>query len=235
MKFLATTAIEEFWDKNQKIIFLGEWCKLYNRRNEWMLLKYEDVPFVWENTDIILNGIEYCNKIYEKALIELTHTLNTYHGIEKDIHYYRIILGNWLFHFIHQLYDKYFTLKKAFEKYPNAQTWLLDEEQYYIPVAYNDWTQHLGADKYVLQLYSHIITAMGYTFEKKKLSNPIDQLSHYQLNFDLSYKSRLLKRFVRISSLISTFIHKKTITITAPYFSYNSLGNYLKILFKSRF
>lgn len=233
--FIATTAVEEFWDKDQNIIFLGEWCKLYSRRNEWAYLNYEDVPFVWENTNITLNGIEYCDEIYEKTLIELTQILNDYHGIEKDVHYYRIILGNWLFLFIHQLYDKYLTLKKTFEKYPNAQTWLLDGGQYYIPVEYNDYIQHICTDRYALQLYSHIMAAMGYSFEKIKLSNPIDQLLHYQLNFDLPHKSRFFSRFCRISSLISAFIHKKTITITAIYFSYNSLENYLKILFKSRF
>ena len=132
--FVATTAIEECWNKNQKIIFLGEWCKLYNRKNEWISLNYEDVPFIWKNTYLTLKGIEYCDEIYEKSLIELTDTLNAYHGMENDVHYYRIILGNWLFLFIHQLYDKYLTLKKAFEKYPNVQTLLLDEEQYYIPI-----------------------------------------------------------------------------------------------------
>ena len=31
--FLITTPIEESWRKEEKIIFLGEWCKLYNRKN----------------------------------------------------------------------------------------------------------------------------------------------------------------------------------------------------------
>ena len=233
--FLATTAIEEFWDKNSKIIFLGEWCKLFNRKEEWVLLEYEDAPFVWDNSDTIIDGIKYCDKVYEKTLIELTQILNEYHEINKDTHYYRIVLGNWLICFIHQLYDKYLTLKKAFEKYPNAQTWLLDEEQYYTPVEYNDYMRHLCSDKYALQLYSHIITAMGYDFERKKLSKPIEQLLHYRLNFDLSKKLRLFNLFTKVLSPISAFFHKKTITITAPYFSYNHAENHSKILFKSRF
>ena len=233
--FLATTAIEEFWDKSQKIIFIGEWCKLYNRRNEWMSLEYRDIPFIWENTDKVANRIKYCNNIYEKTLVQLAQILNTYHGINKDVHYYRIILGNWLFHFIHQLYDKYLTLKSAFERYPDAQTWLLDEEQYYIPVEYNDYIQHLFADRYALQLYSHIITEMGYIFEKKKLSKPIEQSLSYRSNFNLSKKLRLFDLFTKMSSSISALLHKKTITITAPYFGYNFAENYLKILFKSCF
>ncbi len=233
--FLATTAIEEFWCKDQKNIFLGEWCKLHNRRNEWMSLEYKDVPFVWENTDITLNGIKYCDKVYEKTLVELSQILNEYHGISKDVHYYRIILGNWLFLFIHQLYDKYLTLKKAFEKYPDAQTWLLDKDQYFVPVEYNDYLQHLVSDKYALQLYSHILTAMGYDFERKRLSEPIEQMFSYRTNFDIPPKFRLFDLLTKVLSSISTVFHKKTITITAPYFSYNQVEKYLKILFKSRF
>lgn len=233
--FFATTAIEEFWDKDQKIIFLGEWCKLHNKRKEWMSLEYEDVQFVWENIDTILNGIEYCNKIYERTLIQLAQILNAYHGIEKDVQYYRIILGNWLFLFIHQLYDKYLTLKKAFEKYPDAQTWLLDEEQYYIPVEYNSYIEHILSDKYALQIYSQVLMALGYDFERKKLSKPIEQSLSYRLNFNLSKKLRLFDLFTKVSSSISAFLHTKTITITSPYFSYNSVEKYLKILFKSRF
>lgn len=33
--FLATTALSEFWDKDQEILFLGSWCLRYDRRSEW--------------------------------------------------------------------------------------------------------------------------------------------------------------------------------------------------------
>ena len=233
--FLATTAIEEFWDKEQKIVFLGEWCKVHKRRNEWMPLEYKDVPFVWENTDITLNGIEYCNNVYERTLVQLTQILNTYHHINKDVYYYRIILGNWLFHFIHQLYDKYLTLKKAFEKYPYARTWLLDETHYYIPVGHDIYGRHILSDKYALQMYSQILLALGYDFERKKLAKRIEQSLSYCLNFNLSKKVRLFDLFNKVLSVISAFVHKKTITITSPNFNYRILESYIKLLVKSRF
>lgn len=229
--FLATTAIEEFWDKNQKILFLGEWCKLFVRKKEWMSLEYEDVPFVWENTDTVLNGIKYCNEVYEKTLLELAQILNAYHGINKDAHYYRIILGNWLIHFIHQLYDKYLTLKKAFEKYPVAQTCLLDENQFYIPLEYNDYNTHIVNDKYALQLYSQIIISLGYNFDKKKLKKPIElQLSYHN---KVTNNSRFHTQFARkVLFFIATSFHKKNITLTTIF---SSRKMYLKLLIKSGF
>ena len=233
--FLATTAIEEFWDRGEEIIFLGEWCKLFNRKEEWMLMKYEEAPFLWDNADVIIGGIKYCDKVYEKKLIEIAKLLNEYHGINKDTHYYRIVLGNWLICFIHQFYDKYLTLKKVFEKYPDAQTYLLDEEQYYIPVEYGDYLQHLCSDKYALQLYSQILTSLGYNFERRYLSQPIEQLLCYSPNSNLSGTYRAFDLFLKVSSLISLFLYKKTVTITAPYFSYNLPEKYFRMLFESRF
>ena len=117
--FLATTALEDFWDNSEALVFLGEWCKLFNRRHIWMNKKFVDLPPVWKDTAEIENGIRYCNNIYERLLNDLTVTLNRIHGDEKNVDYYRMILGNWLLHFIHQYYDKYLTLSLAFEIYPN--------------------------------------------------------------------------------------------------------------------
>jgi putative transferase (TIGR04331 family) len=231
--FLATTAIEEFWDKNSKIIFLGEWCKLFNRKEEWMLLKYEDTPFVWDNSDTVIDGIKYCDKVYEKTLIELTQILNEYHGINKDTHYYRIVLGNWLICFIHQLYDKYLTLKRTFEEYPDVQTWLLDESQHYIPLEYNDYMEHIVSDKYALELYSQILSASGCNYERKKLSNPLAQQLSYRINSPLPLKTKVFRFFTKATAFVSSACHKKTITITSP--NLNSPLNYLSLLLGSRF
>ena len=32
---LAATSIEETWGKSEKIIFLGEWCKIYSRKDTY--------------------------------------------------------------------------------------------------------------------------------------------------------------------------------------------------------
>ena len=37
-KILVTTAIEEIWGKDEEILFLGEWCKKYNRKKIWSLI-----------------------------------------------------------------------------------------------------------------------------------------------------------------------------------------------------
>ena len=56
-------------------------------------------------------------KITKKFLPALTDRLNEIHNTNRTERYYNIILGSWLFHFIHQAYDKYRTLKEVIKKY----------------------------------------------------------------------------------------------------------------------
>ena len=47
--FLATTAVEEFWDTNQqKILLAGEWCRLYKKE---YFVETECLPFIWNHVE----------------------------------------------------------------------------------------------------------------------------------------------------------------------------------------
>lgn len=44
-RLLVTTALEETWDTNDSMLFLGEWCKRYSRRDVWQAINYEALPY----------------------------------------------------------------------------------------------------------------------------------------------------------------------------------------------
>lgn len=230
--FLVTTAVEEFWDKKQKILFLGEWCRLYNRKGEWSELDYEELEFLWDK-DKIEKAYYYCDKTYEETLIELTDKLNIIHHINKDAQYYRIILGNWLIHFIHQLYDKYLTLKAAFQKYPELESLLLDESQHYVALDYTDFMYRLRDDRYQLQAYTQILKELNRDFSVKKLKEPIFQEHIYCINN--TAKDRLYSLIDKTQIGINTVFHKDCLTITAPYFSNAMKVKLLPHMLKRRF
>ena len=51
-KFLVTTSHKETWpNNNEKIIFLGEWCKLYSDKSYWENLDSEVLNYHWDNRD----------------------------------------------------------------------------------------------------------------------------------------------------------------------------------------
>ena len=229
--YLATTAIEDFWDKKQQILFLGEWCKLHERENTWKNLDHTTFPSIWSNINQVEDALIYCDSIYEKLLISLTDKLNDYHHTNNDIHYYRIILGNWLYHFIHQFYDKFFTVKKVFDTYKDIDTILLDPIQYYTPVTFQDYQKLITEDDlYALQFYSQIISELKKDKTFKKTSTPLIQKLNITQNSTLIKNKKLT---FKVLSLFTRILHKKNISLTQN--GNLTRNDLLKLIIKSKF
>ena len=113
--YLSTTAIEEFWDKSKKIIFLGEWCRLYKRKSEWGKLEHEVLPYHWDDRERLYRDYLYLDCVYEKYLRTLGQTLNEIHDVTHSPRYWRIVVGPWLYTFIQVLYDRYLSISEAVE------------------------------------------------------------------------------------------------------------------------
>jgi putative transferase (TIGR04331 family) len=166
--FLATTALEEFWDNSQQLVFLGPGCLRFSRRH------------VWENAskEILYNGCasgkefhetyNYLNSLYERLLPQIAVTMNNIHGIKYSQRYWRIIIGDWLLHYIQIIYDRHAAIAFALRKYPDLTTIILDEENHIIPKDINEFFEIIRDDLYNLQIYSRILRRMGYRFPSKK-------------------------------------------------------------------
>ena len=51
-RLLVTTALEETWPTDgQPILFLGEWCKLFDRKHVWEKLDYTLATYHWDDRD----------------------------------------------------------------------------------------------------------------------------------------------------------------------------------------
>ena len=90
---LATTANQNFWKTDEKILFLGNWCKLYDQKHIWSKLDYETIPPHWRDKRKINDRRTYLDNIFEKCLSRLILTLNNYHSEDNSEKYWRIILG----------------------------------------------------------------------------------------------------------------------------------------------
>ena len=113
--FLITTADERTWRKDRKILFVGEWCKLFSRKKEWSKLDYEVLPYHWDDGKELHRDYLYLNDLYEKILPEVSKNLNKIHDVNHSIRYWRIIVGLWLLAFIHVFYDRYQSILSAAE------------------------------------------------------------------------------------------------------------------------
>lgn len=165
--FLVTTADRRFWKKSEKILFLGEWCKLYDERQIWATLEHEVLPYHWDDRNRLDRDFKYIDVTYEKYLVLFADRLNCLHGVNYSLRYWRIVIGVWLRSFIDALYDRYLSIKAAKESGLVTNTWICSTIPWTPPVITS-----YSHDAYNLYLYSRIIKRLGgMPFEEKKLSH----------------------------------------------------------------
>ena len=66
--FLATTGLEEYWDKEQKILFLGEWC--ITNKSKLKGVDYEILPYHWPELKDAKGSLQYLVKSWS-TIVEL--------------------------------------------------------------------------------------------------------------------------------------------------------------------
>jgi len=161
--FLITSADENSWKEDEKILFLGEWCKKYSRRHVWSKFDYEVLPYHWVDREKLHRDYLYLNDLYERTLVQLTTKLNNIHNLNKTSRYWRIIIGPWLSHFIGVFYDSYLSIVVAFNSGLVTNTWISPGLQLsYIPKDYMDFYGFaLFDDTYRHHLYAEIIKGTG--------------------------------------------------------------------------
>ncbi|EMO45745.1 LIC12162 family protein [Leptospira santarosai] len=106
---LVTTALEETWPGfDVPILFLGEWCKIYNRRNIWERFDSKTFPYHWDDRDKLHKDYFKLQSLYEDVFLpSVSQNLNRIHNTNRSLEFWRILLGPWLGLFIQIVYDRF--------------------------------------------------------------------------------------------------------------------------------
>jgi putative transferase (TIGR04331 family) len=113
-KHLVTTAVESSWpSKGQPILFLGEWCKRFNRKEKWNELDSNTVEYHWDDREKVYSDYQYLRELHEDMLVEMKDYLNDLHGVSRSLRYWRVQLGPWMGFFLPILFDRWSMLEKA--------------------------------------------------------------------------------------------------------------------------
>ncbi len=168
--FLATTALTDFWDKESSGVFLGEWCKRRDRRADWDGLNYTTLQCIWNDRVRYYEAAAYVTSCCERILERLARYLNVVHGLDNNIRYWNILIGAWLIHYVHCIYDRYVHLSQAFSLFPELETIVLDKRDFKTPAKTHEAILSLCEDPYNLQVCSQLIEEMGYRFPTKRFS-----------------------------------------------------------------
>jgi putative transferase (TIGR04331 family) len=98
------------------MLFIGEWCCLPDQSARWATLDAEVMPYHWDDRHKFHEDYPYLTNCYEEALLSLAGMLNAHHGTNHNARYWRILLGPWLYLFIHVLFDRWVMVVKAAER-----------------------------------------------------------------------------------------------------------------------
>ena len=82
-------------------------------------------------------------------------------------------------------------------------------------------------------MYSQLIKELGVSFKPLKLKEPIFQIGSYHINNTL--KDKLYSAFAKIQTVINTIFYKNSLTIVAPYFSYDTKKKLFRFLVRGKF
>jgi putative transferase (TIGR04331 family) len=113
-RLLVTTALEQTWGHGEPILYAGEWCRLYDRKDAWCGRDHRVLPYHWSDRAKLLRDHGYLNELQESLLLHITEALNTYHGIDRPPRYWRMVLGVWLPTYVAVLFDRWECLRLAF-------------------------------------------------------------------------------------------------------------------------
>ena len=112
-RLLITTEDESTWRFDRPVIFLGEWCRSYDRRH------------IWQNMDAIVAepyglgkakidaDIAKAKRIEDEIFPLLCRSLNGFHEINKSERFWRIIIGHWFHDFVQVMLNRTNSLQKC--------------------------------------------------------------------------------------------------------------------------
>jgi len=156
--FLVTTADQRFWKKDEKILFLGEWCKLFNQKHIWSQLEHEVLPYHWQSREKYFQDNIYLNQLYESWLPIVAENLNTVHNENHSCQYWRIVIGVWLYYFIEFFYEHYLSIRHAADSQQGNLTWVPRiKETDFTPNNFHTFNHWQSQDNYNLYVYSWLI------------------------------------------------------------------------------
>lgn len=228
MKLLVTTALEETWGEKESIVFLGDWCRLYERRDVWDKRKHETVPNHWDDRSKLQKNHDYLKELHEVLLEELACNLNSYHQIERPTSYWRMILDPWLVSYVAVIFDRWEYLRLAFEEYGELETIAIELNEY-LNQAFdtNNFQKLTQSDQWNHQLFLEIIQSeyQGRCIVSKKVrSMNLDAENEALEPLSISRLHTLKKTIFKcLDTLLSKISKRNIIVFHESYFPYISL------------
>lgn len=160
--FLATTGLIEAWDASDELLVLQRGCLRHDRRSEWEVLRWRLAPNPWDDVRELERAKAYCGDVYEFMLPQVAGVMNRLHGQHESTSYWRIIVGPWLLHCVHVVYERYAALLSASRAQSLLRTRIMPDGPLFTPADTAEFLDLAAwSDHFNLQLYSDLLRRAG--------------------------------------------------------------------------
>ena len=129
-RYLITTADESTWKFDRPVIFLGEWCRIYDRRHIWESMDATVAePY---GVDFLKKDADYAEAraLEEKIFPVLCNVLNQYHGLMHGQRFWKILIGHWFRRNIEVILNRFNTLEQCHRSILISGTTAYDTKHY---------------------------------------------------------------------------------------------------------
>ena len=159
-RYLITTANERTWKFDRPVVFLGEWCRLYERKHIWHAMDaIVASPYGLGQDKKDIDHSE-ARALEDMLFPMFCNTLNQHHGVQHNERFWRIILGHWLCRYVNVMLNRVKTLEQCFNTYQISGSTVYANDGYALATldsnsaiwAFNDdrWNDALNARILVL-------------------------------------------------------------------------------------
>ena len=213
-RYLITTADENTWPEGRPVLFLGVWCKRYNRRHVWSKLDSEIAqPYLDVDADKVLEIL------FDQLLFELTGALNEFHKVSHSKRYWNIIIGPWLRQYLKVVINRYGSLDMLLSQHDELNTLVYKSKSY--PLVVKDLAEFssiINNDTWNSLLYSELLSDFGQSNLTINVLNVEGEIKQPVQKRKTTRKRRLifhLARFINIMHKASdAFILKSYLSVT---------------------
>lgn len=154
------------------MVFMGESCLRYSRRSVWEPLLGEKLESPWLEDSRLSEAYDHIDDVIERLLPRLAGRLNSLHGTDYSVRFWRIQLGPWLMLYVPSLYDRFTFARGALARFPDLTTLTLAPTSFVIPQDTFDYSVWAHTEFYNLQLISKVFTFLGKEFPNKEFKPP---------------------------------------------------------------
>lgn len=163
-RYLITTADERTWKFDRPVIFLGEWCRLYDRKHIWQDMDaIVAAPYGLGRAQKDADHAE-ARRLEEELFPILCDALNQHHGTRHDPRFWRIVLGHWLRRYVDVILNRVKALDQCLRAHQLSGTTAFDDKHYLLATMDSNaavWT--FTDDRWSGALYVRILNLLGVT------------------------------------------------------------------------